>query len=72
MARSRLRNRFFTKQNEENRKLFCKQRDQSVSLLQKSKKDYFANLHEKNITYNKGFWKNVKPFLSKKKIFLKE
>ena len=31
-----------------------------------SKKDYFENLNEKNITDNKRFWKTVKPFLSKK------
>ena len=31
-----------------------------VSLLRKSKKDYFENLKEKNITDNKRFWKTVK------------
>ena len=34
--------------------------------MRKSKKDYFTNLNEKNITDNKRFWKTVKPFLSKK------
>ena len=34
--------------------------------MRKSKKDYFENLNEKNITDNKRFWKTVKPFLSKK------
>ena len=66
MTRSRLRNRFLKNRREENRKLFCKQRNNYVSLLRKSKKDYFENLNEKNITDNKRFWNTVKPFLSKK------
>ena len=66
MTRSRLRNRFLRNRNEENRELFRKQRNKCVSLLPKSKKDYFKNLNEKNITDNKRFWKTVKPFLSKK------
>ena len=37
----------------------------------KSKKGYFENLNEKNITDNKHFWKTVKPFLTKK-IHLRE
>ena len=61
MTRSRLRNR-----SEENRKLFCKQRNKWVLLLRKSKKDYFENLNEKNIADNKRFWKTFKPFLSNK------
>ena len=64
--RSRLRNRFLKNRNEEGRKLFCRQRNKFVSLLRKSKKDYFDNLNEKTITDNKRFWKTVKPFLSKK------
>ena len=66
MTRSRLRNRFLQNGSEENRKLFCKQRNKCVSLLRKSKKGYFENLNEKNITDNKRFWKTVKPFLTKK------
>ena len=62
---SLIRNRFLLNRSEENRKLFCKQRNKCVSFLGKSKKNYFANLNEKNITDKKGFWKTVKPFLSK-------
>ena len=69
MTRSRLRNRFLKNRSEENRKLFCKQRNKCVSLLRKTKKDYFENLNEKNITDNKRFWKTIKPFLSKKIYF---
>ena len=46
---------FLKNRSEENRKLFCKQVNQRVSVLQKSKKDYFANLNEKSITDNKRF-----------------
>ena len=66
MTRSRLRHRFLKNRSEENRKIFCKQRNKCVSLLRKSKKNYLANLNEKNMTDNKRFWKTVKPFLSKK------
>ena len=62
--RCRLRNCFLKSRTEQNRKLFCKQRNKCVSLLRKSKKDYFENLNEKNITDNKRFWKTVKPVLS--------
>ena len=54
------------KRSDENRKLFCKQRNKWVSLLRKAKKVYFTSLSEKHITENKCFWKTVKPFLSKK------
>ena len=63
MTRRRLRNRFLRNRSEENRKLFCKPRNKCVSLLRKSKKDYFANLNKKNITDNKRFRKIVKPYL---------
>ena len=66
MSRSRLGNRFLRNRSEENRKLFCKQRNNCVSLLRKSEKDYFADLDEENITDSKRFWKTVKPLLSKK------
>ena len=33
-------------------------RNKCVSLLRKSKKDYFANLNQKNIADNKRVWKN--------------
>ena len=72
MTRSRLRNRLLKNRSEENRKLFRKQKNKCVSVLRKSKKDYFANLSEKSITDKKRFWKIVKPILSKKNIFLKE
>ena len=57
---------FLQNKNEENRKLFCKQKNNCVLLLRKSKKDSFANLNERNITDNKRFWKTPEHFLTKK------
>ena len=60
----RLRNNFLRKKTEETRKFYVKQRDKSVSLLKKGKKEYYQNLDEKNVIDNKKFWKTVKPLLS--------
>ena len=38
----------------------------SVSLLRKTKREYYSNLDEKKICDNKTFWEIVKPMLSKK------
>ena len=37
-----------------------------VSLIRKTKKDYYNNLDYKKIIHNKSFWKHVKPLLSEK------
>ena len=66
MTRTRLRNRFLKSRSNRNRDLFSKQRNLCVSLLRKSKKDYFSKPNKKQITDSKRFWKTVKPFLSNK------
>ena len=66
MTRTRLRNRFLKNRSNRNRDLFHKQRNFCVSLLRKSKNDYFSKLNDKQITDNKRFQKTVKPFLSNK------
>ena len=48
---------------EENRSRYASQRNYCVSLLKKTKKEYFGNLNEKNVCDNKTFWKTVKFFL---------
>ena len=63
MNRTRLRNKFL---KNENRKRYLKQRNYCVSLLRKTKRNYYSNLNEKNIIDNKKFWKTVIPFLSDK------
>ena len=43
-----------------------KQRNYCISLLRKSKREYYSSLHVNNVTDNKTLWKTVKPFLSDK------
>ena len=53
MQRTKLRNRFLKDPSAANKFSFNKQRNWFVSLLQKEKKKYFANLNKKDITDNK-------------------
>ena len=46
--------------------LYKKQRNYCVSLLRKSKTNYYANLDEKKVSDNKLFWKVIKPSFSYK------
>ena len=57
MARSRLRNRYLKHKTEENRLLYTQQRCKSVSILRKTKMNYYENLDEKYVTDNKKNWK---------------
>ena len=68
MLRSRLRNKFLIDKTDENHFLYTQQRNKCVALLRKTKKTYYANLDEKNVTDNKKFWKTVKPYLSDKSV----
>ena len=68
MIRPRLRNKYLKHKTEENRVLYTQQRNKCVSLLRKTKINYYGNLDEKDITDNKKFWKTVKPLLSDKSI----
>ena len=66
MKRTRLRNKFLKNKNDYNKREFSKQRNYCVSLVRKSKKLYYSNLDENNVTHNKTFWKTIKPFWSDK------
>ena len=66
MRRSQLRNKYLKKRSETNRLAYAKQHNFYVSLLRKTKKDYCANLNEKDIADNKKFWQTVKPLFSDK------
>ena len=66
MRRSQLRSQYLKKGSETNRLAYAKQRSFSVSLLRKTKNDYYANLNEKDIADNKKFWQTVKPLFSDK------
>ena len=66
MVRSKLRNKFLKSRSEEDRKAYNKQRNMSVKLLKKTKRNYFSNLNTKRVVDNKKFWKTVKLSFSDK------
>ena len=66
MKKTRFRNQFLKNRTDENKRRCTKQRNYCVSLLRKTKTQYYSNLDEKNVTDNKAFWKTIKPFLSDK------
>ena len=66
MKRTRLRNCYLKKRSEQNRLSYVKQRNYCVSLLRKTKKDYYANLNVKHIVDNKQFWRTIKLLFSGK------
>ena len=65
MRRSQLRNKYLKRRSETNRLPYalC---NYCVSLLRKTKKDYYANLNDKDIADKKKFWQTVKPLFSDK------
>ena len=66
MDRSRLRNKFLRERTKESKIAYNKQRNICVSLLRKTKRDYFANLDTKIMKDNRKFWKTVNPLFSEK------
>ena len=66
MKRSKLRNKFNRNRNYENWFNFKSQRNYSVNLLRKKKKQRYENLSVKNIISNQTFWKTVKQYFSNK------
>ena len=66
MLRTDLRNKFLKNRSNENKTNYLKQQNHCVSLLRKTKIEYYSNLDEKNIWDNTTFWTIVKPILSKK------
>ena len=66
MLRIKLRNKFLKNRSNENKTSYVKQRNDCVSLLRKTKREYYSNLDKKKICDNKTLWKIVKSILSKK------
>ena len=64
MKRSRLRNIYLKNRSDNNKREYNKQRNYCVSLLRKTKTNFYANLNEKDLSDNKQFWRTVKPLLS--------
>ena len=68
MVRSKLKNKYNKNRTGKNWKSYKKQRNLCVSLLRKTKKDYFNDLNIKNITDSKAFWKTIKLYFSNKSL----
>ena len=66
MVRSKLRNIFNKNRNYENWCKYKRQRNLCLNLLRKTKKSFYKNLDEKQVSDNKVFWKKVKPSFSDK------
>ena len=63
MKKSKLRKNYLKNKTDANKMLYKKQKIYCVSILRKSKTNYYANLDEKKISDNKRFWKVIKPSL---------
>ena len=66
MKRSLLKNTYLKIRSDNSKREYNKQRNYDVSILRKTKTNYYANLNEKDLTDNKQFWRTVKPLLSDK------
>ena len=66
MVRSKLRNIFNKNRNYENWCQYKLPRNLCLNLSQKTRKSFYKSLDEKQVSDNKVFWKNVKPFFSDK------
>ena len=69
MHRSKLKNILNKNHNDENRRLYKRQRNICLSLLRKEKRNYYNNLDLKIFEDNMKFWRSIKPlFCDKQKI----
>ena len=66
MKRTKLCNKLLKERTDESKKRYTSQQNYFVSLLKKTKKNYYNSLNEKDVSDNKTFWKTVKPFFSDK------
>ena len=66
MKRTKTRNKYLKNNTLENKNDYKRMRNFCVSLVKKSKKEYYNNINTKNIIDNKKFWKTVKPMFSDK------
>ena len=66
MKRSQVKNRYNKNRNYENWYLYKKQSNFCVSLLRKTKRNYFKNVKMQDITDNKKFWETIRPYFRDK------
>lgn len=77
MNRSRYKNKYLKHPSRSNHQAYKRSRNNCVTLLRSTKRNYYRNLNMKNLSGNREFWKQTKPLISKKsagnsKIILKE
>ena len=66
MNRTRLRNRFLRTICISDKEAYNKQRNYCVSLIRKTKQQYYNNLDHRKVSDNKSFWKYIKALFSDK------
>ena len=66
MHRSKLKNIYNKKRKDVIWANYKKQRNFGVTLLRRTKKEYFQNLDVRGLSNNKKFWKTLKPYFSNK------
>ena len=66
MQRSKLRQKFLKERTKDSKHLYNWQRNIYVSLLRKTKRDYFKQLNSNVISDNKKFWQTISPLFSEK------
>ena len=66
MHRSKFKNRFNKCRTYENWCNYETQQNYCVSLLRKTKQQYFKNLNLNDVTDNKTFWRTIKPYVNEK------
>ena len=69
---SKLKNKFNKERNNINWCNYKRQSNHCLSILRKTKKEYFNNLNIKQVSDNKIFWKSVKPFFNDKDVILQK
>ena len=69
MQRYKLRNIFLKNKIEENKINYVKQKNLCVTLLQKSKREFFGSLNETHLSDHKKLWDAVTPLLSNKVVY---
>ena len=66
MKQTQLRNIYLKLRTISSKLAYTKQRNYCVTIIRKSKKEYYGRLDVKDIADNKKFWKTVKPLFSDK------
>ena len=70
MNPTRLRNRFLRTRCIRDKEAYNKQRNYCVSLIRKTKQQYYNNFDRRKVADNKSFWKYIKPLFPIKALTL--